>query len=38
VIAAIVLVIAGQDDEEEELDFGPCPITLSPNGPIPPGC
>lgn len=35
-LAAILLVIAGRDDEEEF--FGPCPITISPGGPVPPGC
>jgi ferric-dicitrate binding protein FerR (iron transport regulator) len=35
-IAAVILVIAGRDGED---DFGqPCPIIISPGGPLPPGC
>lgn len=29
-LAAVILVVTGRKDEEEELDFGDCPITLSP--------
>ncbi|HEX6183543.1 MAG TPA: hypothetical protein VFZ44_06500 [Pyrinomonadaceae bacterium] len=36
-LAAIILVVTGREDKEEELDFGGCPIVLSPtDGPLPP--
>ncbi|HKG12184.1 MAG TPA: hypothetical protein VKB12_02555, partial [Pyrinomonadaceae bacterium] len=36
-LAAIIFVVTGREDKEEELDFGGCPITLSPtDGPRPP--
>ncbi|HEX8285764.1 MAG TPA: hypothetical protein VF588_20575 [Pyrinomonadaceae bacterium] len=36
-LAAVILVVTGRDDKEEELDFGGCPIILSPtDGPQPP--
>jgi hypothetical protein len=29
-LAVVILVVTGREGEEEELDFGGCPITLSP--------
>jgi len=37
-LAAIILVITGREDKEEELDFGGCVITLSPTDGPPPPC
>ena len=37
-LTAVILVITGQEDEEEELDFGGCPIILSPTDGPPPPC
>ena len=37
-VAAVILVLAGRGGDDEE-EFGqPCPLSISPNGPIPPGC
>jgi ferric-dicitrate binding protein FerR (iron transport regulator) len=35
-ITAVVLVIAGRDNDEQFA--GPCPLVISPGGPIPPEC
>jgi ferric-dicitrate binding protein FerR (iron transport regulator) len=37
-LAAIILVVTGREDKEEELDFGGCPIILSPTDGPPPPC
>ena len=37
-LAAIILVVTGREDKEEELDFGGCVITLSPTDGPPPPC
>jgi ferric-dicitrate binding protein FerR (iron transport regulator) len=34
-VAVVILVLAGRDDEEF---ITPCPLTISPSGPLPPGC
>ena len=36
-VAVVLLVIAGRDNDDDE--FGePCPLIISPNGNVPPGC
>jgi hypothetical protein len=37
-LAAVILVVTGRENEEEELDFGGCPIILSPTDGPPPPC
>ncbi|MBV9928776.1 MAG: hypothetical protein JOZ96_27420 [Acidobacteria bacterium] len=36
-VAAVLLIIAGNDNNDEETTQ-PCPIIISPGGPLPPGC
>lgn len=37
-ITAVILIIAGRDGGDDEQFGAPCPLSISPGGPIPPGC
>ena len=37
-VAVVILILAGRGDNDDEELGQPCPISISPNGPLPPGC